>query len=127
MKMQPDKICQQYFSTEIDVDIVGAIIGALHLLVRIVVDDDDNGRNDYLKNDLISANLLEILNANKFITNWLKALTFCSRFNLTLSFLTPEHELQLKEIVKFLQDCNYIEKDSGEDDYLRQYNIILKM
>jgi len=118
----PETTCQQYFSTDIDSDVVGDIACALHLLMCIAL--DKNGHNDDLVAELSSAELLSEPNTTKFMSSWLKAMTGCGRFELALSFLTTKQELHLKEIVQFVKNSNY----TGDADkvYLQRYNNLFK-
>lgn len=123
----PTMICKQYFSTDIDSDILGCIVNALHLLMCIVTNQTtENEHNDELENvtnELVSANLLDIKSATEFMSRWLEALPGCGRFTLSLSFLTSEHEVRLKEIIKFIKDSIHI-NDAGGKEYLCHYNVI---
>ena len=113
----PETTCQQYFSTDIDSDVVGDIVCALHLLMCIA--RDKNGRND----DLV-AELLSEPNTTKFMSSWLGAMTGCGRFELALSFLTTKQELQLKEIVQFVK--NSVCTDDADEVFLHRYNNLFK-
>lgn len=124
----PTMICKQYFSTDIDSDILGSIVNALHLLMCIVTNQTtENEHNDELenvKNGLMSANLLDIKSATEFVSRWLEALPGCGRFTLSLSFLTSEHEVRLKEVIKFIKDSVDNINDAGGKEYLSHYNVI---
>lgn len=123
MEELPEEICRQYFSTDIDSDVVGDIVGALHLLMRIAV-NDKNGHHDDLVTELRLTELLDEPNTTKYISTWLNAMTGCGRFDLALSFLTTEHEQQLKEIVAFVKDSVYT--DDADEVYLCRYNVVFK-
>ena len=125
----PTVICKQYFSTDIDCDVLGCIVNALHLLMCIVTNQTtENEHNDELENvtnELVSANLLDIKSATEFMSRWLDALPGCGRFTLSISFLTSEHEVRLKEVIKFIKDSIHINEAGGIDDYLCHYNVIV--
>eukprot|EP00984_Skeletonema_dohrnii_P013148 scaffold5416_cov113-Skeletonema_dohrnii-CCMP3373.AAC.8 len=117
----PETTCQQYFSTDIDSDVVGDIVCALHLLMCIA--RDNNGHNDDLVAELSSAESLCEPNTTKFISRWLKAMSGCGRFDLALSFLTTKQELHLKEIVQFVKN-DYT--DDADKVFLQRYNKLFK-
>lgn len=123
----PTMICKQYFSMDIDSDILGCIVNALHLLMCVVTNQTtENEHNDELENvtnGLMSAKLLDIKSATEFVSFWLEALPGCGRFTLSLSFLTSEHEVRLKEVIKFIKDSIHI-TDAGGKEYLCHYNVI---
>jgi hypothetical protein len=120
MEELPEQTCRYYFSTDIDSDVVGDVVCALHLLMRIAM--DKNGHNDDFAAELVLTELLNEPNTTTFIKSWLKAMTGCERFDLALSFLTTEHKLQLKEIVDFVKDSVYTEDE--DEVYLHRYNIV---
>lgn len=121
MKELPEMTCRQYFSAEIDSDVVGDIVGALHLLMCIA--GDMSRPNDDVVAESI-ADLLEEPKPTQFISSWLKAMSGCGRFDLAISFLKAKQELQLKEIVEFVKKSVYAEDADG--DYLCRYNDLLK-
>ena len=125
---EPIVICKQYFSTDIDCDVLGCIVNALHLLMCIVTnqttENEHNNELENVTNELVSANLLDIKSATEFMSRWLDALPGCGRFTLSLSFLTSEHEVRLKEVIKFIKDSIHINEAGGIDDYLCHYNVI---
>ena len=125
MEELPETICQQYFATDIDSDVVGDVVNAMHLLMRTVM-DKSNARNDdaTATTKLISFGLLNESGATKFMLGWLKAMTNCGRFDLALSFLTKEQALQLNEIVRFV--TNSIYTDEADEASMHRYNKILK-
>jgi len=118
----PETTCQQYFSTDIDSDVVGDIVCALHLLMCIA--RDKNGHNDDLVAELSSAELLCEPNTTRFISSWLEAMTGCGRFDLALSFLTTKQELQLKEIVQFVKTS--VCTDDADKVFLQRYSGLFK-
>eukprot|EP00985_Skeletonema_marinoi_P018141 scaffold10068_cov134-Skeletonema_marinoi.AAC.2 len=118
----PETTCQLYFSTDIDSDVVGDIVCALHLLMCVA--RDKNGHNDDLVAELSSAELLSEPNTTKFISSWLEAMTGCGRFDLALSFLTTKQELQLKEMVQFVKNSVYT--DGADKVFLHRYNNLFK-
>jgi len=134
--LQPDAICKEYFSTDIDSDILGDIVEALHLLVCMNKNHDppsaipnENGSasnnitesTDKCPEALGMAELSSSeANVLSFTHSWLKALTSCGRFGLSISFLIPDQQLKLKEIFSLLQ-----KSDGGEgsiDELLLHYN-----
>ena len=132
--LQPDLVCKEYFSTDIDSDIVGDIVEALHLLVCTEKTDDPppampsnnastlNGRNDTANCSVVSPKIPES-SILSFAHRWLKALTNCGRFELSVSFLMPDQQLKLKDI------CNSLKNEGDEansDDYLLRYDTLLK-
>jgi len=123
MKELPEMTCRQYFSTDIDSDVVGDVVCALHLLMCISVDKSKT--NDDLVSESIT-NLLETPKSTQFISSWLKAMTGCGRFDLAISFLTSKQVLQLKEIVEFVKNSVYAEDAGEDDDYLCRYNDLFK-
>ena len=118
--LQPDVICKEYFSTDIDSEILGDVVEALHLLVTMkeIVDlplaksgDDDenctslNINNAVTDNSFIDASaMMDICSSSQkeaisFVHNWLKALASCGRVELSVSFLMPDEQKKLKEII----------------------------
>ncbi len=95
--IDPKVVCKEYFSAEIDGDVMGDIVEALHLLVTMTVSE--------------RAELLTETSVSPFIHNWLKALPSCGRFELSLSFLTQNQQAKLKEVCAFLSSS-----DRGDDE-----------
>jgi hypothetical protein len=85
----PYVICKEYFSAEIDSDVVGDIAEALHLLVTMTALE----RTGLFPNEA---------SVTPFIHSWLKALTSCGRFELSVSFLTQDRYAKLMEVCAFL-------------------------
>lgn len=146
--LQPDVICKEYFSTDIDSEILGDVVEALHLLVNMkeIVDlppansgDDDDDENCTSSNivnagtdkscidasamtDLFSSSQIDAIS---FVHNWLNALASCGRFELSVSFLMPDEQTKLKEICNFLKTMNKETNDSI-DELLLRYDTLLK-
>lgn len=97
--VDPEVICKDYFSAEIDSDFMGDIVEALYLLVTMSA----LGRKELLINEA---------SVSPFIHSWLKALSSCGRIELSVSFLTQEQQTQLKEVCAFLCDAGY-----GADEF----------
>ena len=122
MEEKPETICEQYFSTDIDSDVVGDIVSALQLLMCLALDKNDH--NDESFSSQIADTSDEPDSTLKFISSWLKAMTTCGRFDLAISFMTATQESQLKEIVEFVKTST--DAENADDDYLRRYNDLLK-
>ena len=144
--LQPDVICKEYFSTDIDSEILGDVVEALHLLVNMKEtvhlssadsgDDDEyctlsNINNAGTDKSCIDASAMTDLfsssqkDAISFVHNWLKALASCGRFELSVSFLMPDEQTKLKEICNFLKTMNK-ETDDSIDELLLRYDTLLK-
>ncbi|KAL3764109.1 hypothetical protein ACHAWU_003921 [Discostella pseudostelligera] len=95
--VDPKVVCKEYFSAEIDSDVMGDIVEALHLLVTMSVSE--------------KAELLMETSVSTFIHNWLKPLQSCGRFELSLSFLTQDQQAKMKEVCAFLTSS-----DRGDDE-----------
>ncbi len=123
VKEVPEVTCRQYFSTDIDSDVLGDIVGALHLSMRMAMDKSKS--NDFIVAWPLgsSITLSQEQISTTFISSWLKAMTGCGRFELAVSFLTAKQELQLKEVVEFVKN-SAAEKAGG--DYLCRYNDLFK-
>eukprot|EP00581_Thalassiosira_minuscula_P006580 CAMPEP_0183743496 /NCGR_PEP_ID=MMETSP0737-20130205/65248_1 /TAXON_ID=385413 /ORGANISM="Thalassiosira miniscula, Strain CCMP1093" /LENGTH=296 /DNA_ID=CAMNT_0025979115 /DNA_START=316 /DNA_END=1206 /DNA_ORIENTATION=- len=109
--LQPDVICDKYFSADIDSDILGGIVEALHLL--------SNRKNNIESLSLETSRLA-------FIRGWIKALPTCGRFELSISFLMQNQRLKLKEICNFLEDSKEEHDKVSDKEYLVQYASLLK-
>lgn len=126
--LQPDAVCKEYFSTDIDSDILGGIVEALHLLVYTLKHQEDSTaataeENGSSETSGVSQLLSCQTNALSFTQSWLKALTTCGRFDLSVSFLMPNEQMKLKEVCNFLKS----NKVTGDNvDYLRRCDSLLK-
>ncbi len=131
--LKPDVICKEYFSTDIDSDVLGDIIEALHLMIDMnkAVEtpsaianipgpaSKDDYENDSYREATGTAELPSSeANVSLFARNWLKALSSCGRFGLNISFLMPDQQLKLKEVCSFLKKSN---EDKVVDDLLLKY------
>jgi hypothetical protein len=131
--LQPDMICKDYFSFEIDSDMLADVIEALYLLIDGSVkeagetpsatSEDDSGIDSChnpIKNVKILTSDIDTLH---FTYSWLKALSSCGRFDLSLAFLEPAHRTKLNDV------CNFIKKSNEDrvaiDQLLRQYANVL--
>ena len=144
--LQPDVICKEYFSTDIDSEILGDVVEALHLLVNMKEtvhlssadsgDDDEyctlsNINNAGTDKSCIDASAMTDLfsssqkDAISFVHNWLKALASCGRFELSVSFLMPDEQTKLKEVCNSLKTMNK-ETDDSIDELLLRYDTLLK-
>ena len=129
--LQPNEICKEYFSVDIDSEIIGDVVEALYLLVTMTnettslptnSDEGSSSCNALAMTGLFSSQLDNI----SFIRNWLDALTSCGRFELSVSFLMPDEQTKLKKIVNFLKESNESNKDILLIELLLQYDAILK-
>jgi len=129
--LRPDVICKEYFSADIDSDILGDIVEALHLLIDTHVtpsviantsgpasmDDDENVSCH------VATGTAKILpsetSVSLFTHNWLEAISSCGRFELSISFLMPDQRLKLKEVCSFIEKSN--EDNAAVDELLRRY------
>lgn len=134
--LQPDAICEEYFSTDVDSEIVGDIVEALHLLVCAKKNDEirivnENGstsnKNVEAGNRRESSGMPGVLSSESeilsFTHGWLKALPSCGRFELSICFLISDQQLKLKEICNSLKNSD---NEAASDDYLLQYDTLLK-
>lgn len=96
--LQPDLTCDEYFSTDINSDILGNIVEALHLLLCMKRNDDSANGNAREDSGKIPELFSSESNVLMFAHGWLGALRRCSRFELNALFLTPHQQLKLKEI-----------------------------
>ncbi|KAL3815910.1 hypothetical protein ACHAXA_005758 [Cyclostephanos tholiformis] len=136
--LRPSVICEEYFSTDIDSDILGDIIEALHILIdlyeaveipsAIASESGPASKDDYeydsCREAIGTAELLSSeANVSHFIYNWLNALSSCGRFKLGISFMTQEQRIKLKEV------CTYLKKSSEDktaiDELVRKYCVAL--
>ena len=101
MKETPETICKTCFATDIDSDVVGDIVSALHLLMSQASDESDHNDND----ESVATLIADSDWATTFISTWLKAMMACGRFNLARSFLASKQESKLNEIVEFVKEA----------------------
>lgn len=124
--LEPDEICRDYFSTDIDSEVLGGIIEALHLLVCSKKDEEiasaiegcsapQNGPDASGVSCFSSESI-----ALAFTHSWLKALLSCGRFELSFSFLMPDQQKMLKEICALLK-----ESCEENDTILLRYDALL--
>ena len=92
--VDPYVICKEYFSAEIDSDVVGDIAEALHLLVTMTALE----RKGLFPNEA---------SVTPFVHSWLKALPSCGRFELSVSFLTQDQHAKLMEVCAFLGNSEH--------------------
>ena len=131
--LQPDVICKEYFTTDIDSEILGDIVEALHLLTCMMKDgsplvnpnettlnnpDGEDGRQGLSELSSSDANVLS------YTHGWLKALMTCGRFELGVSFLMADQQLKLKEICNILKESN--QDNTANNDSLLRYDDLLK-
>jgi hypothetical protein len=124
--LKPDVICKEYFSADIDSDVLGDIIEALYLLIDMnkAVEtpsaSNDDYENDSCREATVTAELLSSeANVSLFIYNWLKSLSSCGRFGLNISFLMLDQRLKLKEVCSFLAKSN--DDKAAVDELLLKY------
>ena len=132
--LKPDVICKEYFSADIDSDVLGDIIEALHLLIDMnkAVEapsaianipgpaSKDDYEDDSCREATGTAELLSSeANVSQFIHNWLKALSSCGRFGLNISFLMLDQRLKLKEVCSFLAKSN--DDKAAVDELMLKY------
>ena len=128
LALQPDMICEEYFSFEIDSDVLVDVIEALYLLVvaaeiSSATSEDDSevdSCHEPIKNVEILTPDIDTLH---FTYSWLKALSLCGRFDLSLAFLEPADRTKLNDV------CNFLKKSSDGrvaiDQLLRRYAHVL--
>jgi len=78
LALEPDRVCRDYFATEMDSEVLEHIIEALDLL-RQTEQGDSHGPD-----------LPPFLSAKDLIRSWTSALRGCGRFDLSLSFQTKD-------------------------------------
>jgi hypothetical protein len=126
--IRPDVMCEEYFSAEIDSDILGDIVEALHILIDMYKAVEipsaiasQSGEYDSCHEGDGTAELLSSEgNVLHFIHNWLRALSFCGRFELGISFLMPDQRIKLIEICSYLKKSNE-EKTPAVNELVRKY------
>lgn len=128
MILQPHVICRGYFSTDIDSEMVGDIIEALHLLLPSAGGTEDNTDMCSKAESTMANSFSSQSNAIAFICRWLDALTSCGRFELSVSFLMPYEQVKLKEICKFVLEASSNEKEPflPQLDFMSRYKAVLK-
>lgn len=125
--LQPDSVCKDYFSSDIDSDIAGDIVEALHLLLCIKkggVDSDASNIPSVGDSWPESSGMPDLLSTESnifaFTGSWLKALTTCGRFELCISFLSPDQREKLSAV------CDYTKANDESAEYLLRYESLLK-
>ncbi|EJK69271.1 hypothetical protein THAOC_09492 [Thalassiosira oceanica] len=76
--LEPDRVCKDYFATDMDSEVLGHIIEALNLLRQ-----SEQGNS-------VGLDLPPSLSAKDLIRSWTRALKGCGRFDLSLSFQTKD-------------------------------------
>jgi hypothetical protein len=131
--LQPDMICEEYFSFEIDSDVLVDVIEALYLLADKSVkeaaeissatsanDSKIDSCHEPIKNVEVLTSDIHTLH---FTYSWLTALSSCGRFDLSLAFLEPADRTKLNDV------CNFFKKSSNDrvaiDQLLRRYAHVL--
>jgi hypothetical protein len=104
-------ICREYFSTDIDSEILGDTIEGLHLLS---LSDQVSPCMKQCIDNIESAGS----NVVDFVQTWLKSLVGCGRIGLSLSFLSTVQSRQWKDVVAFVQ--------SSTAETSSQYDTLLK-
>ncbi len=102
--VDPEVTCKDYFSTEIDSDVMGDIVDALHLLVTTSA----LGSSELLMTEA---------NVSTFVHSWLKAFSSCGRFELSVSFLSRDQLSRLKEVCVFLRNSGI-----GDHEIIQTYH-----
>jgi hypothetical protein len=131
--LQPDMICKDYFSFEIDSDVLVDVIEALYLLVDKSVKEpaetssatsEDDSKIDSCHEPIKNVEVLTSdIDTLHFTYRWLKALSSCGRFDLSISFLEPAHKTKLNDVCNFLKKSN--EDRVAIDQLLRKYANVL--
>mmetsp|Transcript_1028 Transcript_1028/g.2279 ORF Transcript_1028/g.2279 Transcript_1028/m.2279 type:complete len:321 (+) Transcript_1028:137-1099(+) len=130
--LQPAVTCTEYFSTDIDSDVVGNIVEALHLLCMktdgdsLAIATANGSAGDWRDASGVPHLLSSRYNLLSFTHSWLKNLPSCGRFELSVSFLMPHQQQKLKEVCNFLKKSNGDEGKSANEKYLIQYDFLLK-
>lgn len=133
LALQPDIICKDYFSFEIDSDVLVDVIEALYLLVDKSVKEaaeissatsEDDSEVDSCHEPIKTVEILTPdIDTLHFTYSWLKALSLCGRFDLCLAFLEPADRTKLNDV------CNFLKKSSDGrvaiDQLLRRYAHVL--
>ena len=124
--------CKKYFSTDIDCEILGNVIEGLHLLSPMTALPGDDIFSDHHKEGFppsLHQSLCNIELAGshvmKFVDEWLKSLTRCGRFGLSVSFLSSDQITKLKDILTAVK-ISLAEHDDNVPDYIEQYEKVLR-
>jgi hypothetical protein len=125
--IRPNVMCEEYFSADIDSDILGDIVEALHILIAMYeaveipsAISSQSGEYDNCHETVGTAELLSSeSNVLHFIHNWLNALSSCGRFKLGISFLMPDQRVKLKEVCIYLKKSH--EDRAAVNELVRKY------
>ena len=112
-----DYICKEYFSTDLDSEILGDIVDGLHLLS---LNDQDQTSLDSIDNIKSTGS-----NVFKFVNEWLESLIGCGRFRLNVSFLRPEQTENFRDILGRIKEMN-TGPDVNTVVYMEQYDKMLR-
>jgi hypothetical protein len=115
-----DGTCNEYFSAEIDSEILGDIVDGMHYLMS--------------QNDQVSSDCQQCLdniksaesNVMTFMNDWLRSLAGCGRFGLSVSFLTSEQTKKLKSLVEFAGRSSVGESGISDMMFVKEYEKLLK-
>lgn len=133
LALQPDIICNDYFSFEINSDVLVDVIEALYLLVDMSMNEaakissatsEDDSEVDSCHEPIKNVEILTPdIDTLHFTYSWLKALSSCGRFDLSISFLEPVDRTKLNDV------CNFLKKSSdgrvAADQLLQRYARVL--
>ncbi|KAL7545168.1 hypothetical protein ACHAWF_008524 [Thalassiosira exigua] len=116
--LPPETTCKEYFSTDVESEILGGIVEALHLLIGTERNSDQtSAENDPLASENRVPDLLASRSSvDSFTHCWFKSLATCGRFELSVSFLLPDQQQKLKEICHHLKIANF--GNEGNDNQL---------
>lgn len=113
-------VCNTYFSTDIDCEILGDIVDGLYLLMQSE-QISPSDQLSYLDN-IESADSCVM----EFIDNWLKSIAGCGRFGLSVSFLTSEQTKKLGEIVGSVKTSHHEESHACDHPHIEQYEKLFR-
>ncbi|KAL7476629.1 hypothetical protein ACHAW6_002478 [Cyclotella cf. meneghiniana] len=123
--------CKKYFSTDIDCEILGNIIEGLHLLSPMTILRSNDIFPDHHKEGVppsLHPSIGNIESAGshvvKFVDEWLRSLSRCGRFGLSLLFLSSDQITKLKDILTAVKR-SLAEHDENVPDYIEQYEKVL--
>jgi hypothetical protein len=102
--------CREYFSTDIDSEILGDIVEGLHLLSR---SDKVSPRIKHCIDNIESAGS----NVVDFIDAWINSLDGCGRIGLSLSFLSSVQSRQWEDVLAFVQSSLQKHETSSQCEY----------